>query len=205
MTLNQTIAEYRKMTLLFTAAEATGGNKIAYNQQKNQFFNQVNNNISALINDNTADVFSATLLFSEMALRKVGDFAPLLAYYYGSLSMTSSEVQPQHKIDAQRMRLFALFQHLDKFDRFITLAHTAPMMEYEGNLSMEQFFDFLIMSDAYQVWRSDNESAMLNSIKRLVNQHKANHPTFSKERIIFEGKIAHEALMSAIKYALQKF
>lgn len=78
------------------------------------------------------------------------------------------------------------------------------MMEYAGNLSIEQFFDFLIMADAYRVWDSDDESSMLKSIKRLVNQHKINHPQFTREQIIKEGEIAHKALFTAIKYVLHK-
>ena len=32
------------------------------------------------------------------------------------------------------------------FERFITLAHDAPIMGYDGNLSDEEFFDFLILN-----------------------------------------------------------
>ena len=92
--------------------------------------------------------------------------------------------------------------NLDTFERFITLAHDAPIIGYNGILSAEEFFDFLIMSDAYLVWNSDLESNILKSIQKLVIQHESNHPNFSKQEIIQEGEKAHSALFSSIKFAL---
>lgn len=205
MNLNQTINEYRQLSVSQAMAEAVGVSALnTASQQKLAFFQRVNESMPSLIEQNATDVFSATLLFSEMSLRKIGQFSPFLAYYYGTLSQRLNTVPDHSKTDALRLRLFAIFQYLEIFDRFINLAHTAPMMGYEGNLSMEQFFDFLIMADAYRVWDSDESSSMLNSIKRLVNQHKANHPQFTREQIIEEGKKAHKALFTAIKFALQK-
>lgn len=205
MNINQAINEYRQLSVSQAMAEAAGG--VALNnatRQKENFFQLVNESMSELIEQNATDVFSATLLFSEMSMRKIGQFSPFLAYYYGTMSQKLTTIPAHSKIAALRLRLFALFQHLESFDRFINLAHTAPMMEYEGNLSIEQFFDFLIMSDAYRVWDSDDDSSMLTSIKRLVNQHKINHPNYTREQIIWEGEKAHKALFTAVKYVLHK-
>lgn len=205
MNLNQAINEYRQLSVSQAMAEAVGGVALCtVANQKENFFQRVNDSINNLMEQDADDFFSATLLFSEMSLRKIGQVPPYLAYYYGTLAQNSANVPVHSKIAALRLRLFALFHHLEAFDRFINLAHTAPMMEYAGNLSMEQFFDFLIMADAYRVWDSDDESSMLKSIKRLVNQHKINHPQFTREQIIKEGEIAHKALFTAIKYVLHK-
>mgnify|MGYP007017360325 CR=1 FL=1 len=87
-----------------------------------------------------------------------------------------------------------LLLNLNTFERFITLAHEAPIIGYNGNLSDEEFFDFLIMSDTYLVWNSDLESNVLKSIQKLVIQHEVSHPNFSKSDIIREGEKAHSAL-----------
>lgn len=205
MNINQAVTEYRQLSVSQAMAEAAS--EVALNnatRQKENFFLRINESMSELIEQNATDVFSATLLFSEMSMRKIGQFSPFLAYYYGTMSQQLTTIPSNSKVAALRLRLFALFQHLESFDRFINLAHTAPMMEYEGNLSIEQFFDFLIMSDAYRVWDSDDESSMLKSIKGLVNQHKENHPQFTREQIIQEGEKAHKALLTAMKYVLHK-
>lgn len=205
MNLDQAINEYRQLSVSQAMAEAVGG--IAENnaiQQKQSFFQRMNESMSSIIEQDASDVFTATLLFSDMAMRKIGQFSPFLAYYYGTKTQELNSIPAHSKVAALRLRLFSLFQHLESFDRFINLAHSAPMMEYDGSLSLEQFFDFLIMSDAYRVWDSDNDSSMLKSIKRLVNQHKLNHPQFTREQIIKEGDKAHKALLTAMKYVLHK-
>ena len=205
MNINQAICEYRQLSVSHAMAEAVGGVALSNStHQKSNFFQRINESLSSLIEQDPDDLFSATLLFSEMSLRKIGQFSPFLAYYYGTMAHQLNNIPAKSKVAALRLRLFALFQHLESFDRFINLAHSAPMMGYEGNLTMEQFFDFLIMADAYRVWDSDEDSSMLRSIKRLVNQHKANHPQFTREQIIREGDKAHKALLTAIKYFLHK-
>lgn len=84
------------------------------------------------------------------------------------------------------------------------MAHSAPMMGYNGSLNDEEFFDFIIMGDAYRVWDSDEDSSMLKSIKKLAISHQSNHPHFSRIDVIKEGDKAHEALLTAVKYALHK-
>lgn len=205
MNINEAICEYRQLSVSHAMAEAVGGVALSNStQQKSNFFQRVNESLSSLIEQDPDDVFSATLLFSEMSLRKIGQLSPFLTYYYGTMAHQLHNIPAKSKVASLRLRLFALFQHLESFDSFINLAHSAPMMGYEGELTIEQFFDFLIMADAYRVWNSDEDSPMLKSIKRLVNQHKANHPQFTCEQIIREGDRAHEALLTAIKYVLHK-
>lgn len=60
------------------------------------------------------------------------------------------------------------------------------------------------MGDAYRVWDSDEDSSMLKSIKKLAISHQSNHPHFSRIDVIKEGDKAHEALLTAVKYALHK-
>lgn len=203
MNLKQAIQEYRKLAFTQATAGVLGGTS-AVKQQKEALFHQIDDNMSTLIDETTDDVLTATLLFSEMSIREIGELTPFVAYYYCTLAYGSIAIKPGNRVDAQRLRLFALFQHLNDFNRLIELAHTAPMMRYQGNLSFDEFVDFLIMSDAYIVWDTDMESDMLKSIQRLVAQHEALHPSFSKAQIINEGQKAHQALFTAVKYALNK-
>lgn len=148
--------------------------------------------------ENTTDSLTACLMFSEMSMRKIGgDFSFLSAYYHGSKALTQPNIPVHGRLAARQYRLFALFQNLEKFDRLISFAQ-APIGGYKGNLNNEEFYDFLIMSDAYVVWNSDESSNLLNTIKRLVKQHEPNHPKYNRESIIKEGEKAHKALFNVV-------
>ena len=200
MTIDQVLTEYKILQISGAFSEANGGRSTE--QEKLQLFNRVDSELSTLMNQQTADWFDACLLFSEMSIRKIGgDFVPILAYYYGTKAISLSNLPEDSRIAARRLRLFSLFRNLDKFDRFITFAQ-APLSGYQGSLNYEEFLDFLIMSDAYIVWNSDNSSKLLNSIKRLTTQHEPNHPRYNKSTIISEGSKAHEALFNIVSMTL---
>ena len=192
MTLSEAIRKYKQIKV----CAAISPNKV----EEINFFNEVAK-CTKVTNLDVEDCFAATLMFSEMAMRKIGDFSPLYAYCFGTMCQ-HTDLPTNAKTDARRFRLISLFVNLETFDRFVTMAHSAPIIGYDGDLSYEEFFDFLIMSDAYLVWNSDLESGMLKSIRKLVVQHEANHPRFSKQEIIEEGEKAHSLLFSTIKFAL---
>ena len=192
MTLSEAIRKYKQIKV----CAAISPNKL----EEINFFNEVATN-TKIINGTEEDSFTATLMYSEMAMCKIGDLSPLYAYYFGTICQNTS-LPANVKIDARRFRLISMFTNLNIFERFILLAHKAPIMGYHGDLSDEEFLDFLIMSDAYLVWNSDLESNTLKSIQKLVIQHESNHPNFSKQEIINEGEKAHSALFSSIKFAL---
>lgn len=88
MNLNQAINEYRQLSVSQAMAEAVGGVALrtATNQKEN-FFQRVNDSINNFMEQDADDVFSATLLFSEMSLREIGQVPPYLAYYYGTFKI----------------------------------------------------------------------------------------------------------------------
>lgn len=198
MTLDQVLTEYRKLKVTEGVSQATGLRHGTTEQETLRLFKNVDRELPTLMKQTTSDCFTACLLFSEMSMRKIGgDLTPILAYYFGTKAISQSNLPESSHIDARRLRLFALFQHLNKFDRFITFAQ-APLSGYQGTLNNEEFFDFLIMSDAYIVWNSDNSSNLLDSIKRLTTQHEPNHPRHNRNSIILEGAKAHDALFNIV-------
>lgn len=198
MRLDDIIRKYRQIKITQAIA------KNSSNAELTLLLNEVDANLNILIQGRTSDPFGACLIFSEMALRKIGSFAPICAYYYATMAQSQITIPASSKVDAIRMRLFSVFSNLDIFERFIMMAHSAPMMGYNGSLNDEEFFDFIIMGDAYRVWDSDEDSTMLKSIKKLAISHQNNHPNFSRIDVIKEGDKAHEALLTAVKYALHK-
>ena len=143
MTLKQAITKYRQLKVEEATTMALNGNRQSIDENTVKLFHQVNENLGTMRNDVTDDPFSACLLFSEMSIRKIGELAPFFAYYYGTLAQSQETISTHSKIDARRMRLFAMFKNLDAFDRPIMLAH-APISGYSRKLNEQEFFDFLI-------------------------------------------------------------
>ncbi|MDE6522757.1 MAG: hypothetical protein K2L17_08075 [Muribaculaceae bacterium] len=200
MTLQQAITKYRQLKVAEAATKALNGNIRSINEDTVNLFHEVNENLGIMRNDYTDDPFSACLLFSEMSIRQIGELAPFLAYYYGTLAQSQDKISAHSKIDARRMRLFAMFKNLETFDRAIMLAH-APISGYTGKLNDQEFFDFLIMSDVYLVWDSDDNSTLLKSLKSQTLKNIRNHSKFSKDEIMKEGEKAHKALFTIIEMA----
>ena len=200
MTLKQAITKYRQLKVAEATTMALNGHLQSIKEDTVNLFHQVNEILGTMRNDYTDDPFSACLLFSEMAIRKIGELTPFFAYYYGTLAQSQDTIPAHSKIDARRMRLFAMFKNLDAFDRSIMLAY-APISGYLGKLNDQEFFDFLIMSDVYLVWDSDDNSPLLQSLKNQTLKNKRKHLKFSKDEIVNEGEKAHKALFTIIKMA----
>lgn len=195
MNINDAIQQYKRTKVMEAIANSSTQNSL-------DLFKQIESSFASLQPNQVKDVFGATLLFYEMAIRKIGKLSPLYAYYFATKAITDSNLPNDNKLEARKLRLKSLFVNLETFTRFILLAASAPMMKYEGPLNENEFFDFIIMSDAYLIWNIEDNGTVLTSIKKLVKEHEAYHPRFNKATIIHEGDIAHKALLTAISYAI---
>lgn len=71
MKLSDAIKRYKQIKI----CSAISSNKL----EEIGFFNDVAKSVT-ITNENVEDCFTATLMFSEMAMRKIGNFSPLYAY-----------------------------------------------------------------------------------------------------------------------------
>ena len=78
------------------------------------------------------------------------------------------------------------------------LACNAPIGGYRGKLKGQQFFDLALTSDIYKAWDTDNGDPLLQSLKRQAPTVASNYPTFTKQQIIAEGELAHEAVLRIV-------
>lgn len=58
--------------------------------------------------------------------------------------------------------------------------------------------NLLLLSDVYQAWDADKSSAMLQNLKKQTPMVAANYPTFTRQQIITEGELAHEAVLNIV-------
>ena len=146
----------------------------------------------------------AMCAFFEMFARKIGgDASIMLCYYYSSRVANDYSLPEKARAEGNKHRAFIVFKNMDKLNMTFNLACNSPIAGYRGRLNSNQFVDLLLLSDVYKAWDVDSNSAMLQNLKRQAPLVAANHPTFSKQQIITEGELAHEAVFNIISISVE--
>lgn len=147
---------------------------------------------------------TAMCAFFEMFARKIGGDAPImLCYYYSSRVANDYSLPEKARTEGNKHRAFIVFKNMDKLNMTFNLACNSPIANYRGRLNSNQFVDLLLLSDVYKAWDTDCSSSMLQNLKRQAPLVAANHPTFSKQQIITEGELAHEAVLNIISISVE--
>lgn len=142
----------------------------------------------------------AMIVFFEMFARKIGgDMVSFCCYYFASLVANDMSLPLNNRITGNMYRAFITFKNMEKWDILMGMARTAPMNGYSGHLDGNSFFDLLLLSDVYQAWNADSDSPMLENLKRQAPAVASNHPQYTKDQVILEGKLAHKAVFNVIK------
>lgn len=137
--------------------------------------------------------------FYEMFVLKIGPDAPImLCYYYSSRVANDHSLPTNVRALGNKFRAFIVVKAIDKLNMVFNLACNAPIGGYRGKLRGQQFFDLALTSDIYKAWDTDNGDPLLQSLKRQAPTVASNYPTFTKQQIIAEGELAHEAVLRII-------
>ena len=137
--------------------------------------------------------------FYEMFVLKIGPDAPImLCYYYSSRVANDYSLPTNVRALGNKFRAFIVVKAIDKLNMVFNLACNAPIGGYRGKLKGQQFFDLALTSDIYKAWDTDDGDPLLQSLKRQAPTVASNYPTFTKQQIIAEGEIAHEAVLRIV-------
>ena len=138
--------------------------------------------------------------FYEMFALKIGPDAPImLCYYYSSRVANDHSFPPNVRALGNKFRAFIVVKAINKLNRVFNLACNAPIGGYRGKLSKGQhFFDLALTSDIYKAWDTDNDDPLLQSLKKQAPMVASNYPTFTKQQIIAEGELVHEAVLRIV-------
>lgn len=137
--------------------------------------------------------------FYEMFVLKIGPDAPImLCYYYSSRVANDHSLPTNVRALGNKFRAFIVVRAIDKLNMVFNLACNAPIGGYRGKLRGQQFFDLALTSDIYKAWDTDNGDPLLQGLKRQAPTVASNYPTFTKQQIIAEGELAHEAVLRII-------
>ena len=143
--------------------------------------------------------------FYEMFALKIGPDAPImLCYYYSSRVANDRSFPTNVRALGNKFRAFIVAKAINKFNMVFNLACNAPIGGYRGKLrGGQQFFDLALTSDIYKAWDTDNGDPLLQSLKRQAPMVASNYPTYTKQQIISEGELAHEAVLNVVKSMLK--
>lgn len=201
--LNNLIKEYARVRVSY---EIAGKDPI---QEVQKVLNKIANYLSqhewkcnpSSIENNTW----AMCVFFEMFANKIGgDMPALLCYYFSTLIARDTNLPLNSRLEGNKHRAFIIFKNMDNWDRIIMMARLAPMAEYKGHLDENSFFDILLLGDVYKAWDVDPDSAMLSSLKRQTPNVARNHPQFSRQQVMTESELAHEAVFHIIESLVTK-
>lgn len=196
-TIKQLLKEYSQVRVSY---EAVGRNASAET-------NRVLNLLAAELTKNNwkcspSDVPTDTIAmcaFFEMFAQKIGGVnAVLLSYFYSSRVAKDFSLPTTARVEGNKIRAFTVFKNIDQLSRIFNFACNSPIGNYKGKLNDHQFVDLLLLSDVYQAWDADNSSAMLQNLKKQTPMVAANYPTFTRQQIITEGELAHDAVLNII-------
>lgn len=195
--IKQLFKEYSQIRISF---EAVGRNASAET-------NRVLNLLAAELAKNNwkcspADVPTDTIAmcaFFEMFAQKIGGFnAVVLCYFYSSRVTKDRSLPTKARVEGNKIRAFIVFKNIDQLSQIFNFACNSPIGNYKGKLNDRQFVDLLLLSDVYQAWDADNGSAMLRNLKKQAPMVAAHHPNFTRQQIITEGELAHEAVLNVV-------
>ena len=138
--------------------------------------------------------------FYEMFIRKIGPDAPImLCYYYSSRVANDRSFPTNVRALGNKFRAFIVIKAIDKLNMMFNLACNAPVGGYRGKLKGQHFFDFALTSDIYKAWDTDSSDPLLQNLKKQVPLVVSKYPTFTKQQIIEEGELAHEAVLRIVR------
>lgn len=140
------------------------------------------------------------IVFYNMFVKKIGNDLPLLlAYIYSSRVAKDESFSLANRLEGYKTRAKIVFGCMDRLDRIMLLARTAPMGRYRGHLDGNQFFDILLLSDVYKVWSQNGGDEMFTKIKLQAPHVACVHSELTKQEVLEEGELAHEAVLNIVE------
>lgn len=124
--------------------------------------------------------------------------ASMLCYYFSSLVANDSSLPLQERLKGNRYRAYIFLKDMEEWayrcELFTTLYKDAN--NYNGHFTND-FYDLSLLYDVYKAWHLGG--ALLDNLKEQVPRIMLKYPKYSKERILLEGELAHNALFKHIR------
>ncbi len=124
--------------------------------------------------------------------------ASMLCYYFSSLVANDSSLPLQERLKGNRYRAYIFLKDMEEWayrcELFTTLYKDAN--NYNGHFTND-FYDLSLLYDVYKAWHLGG--ALLDNLKEQVPRIMLKYPKYSKEKILLEGELAHNALFKHIR------
>jgi len=124
--------------------------------------------------------------------------ASMLCYYFSSLVANDSSLSLQERLKGNRYRAFIFLKDMEQWayrcELFTTLFK--DVNNYNGHFTND-FYDLSLLYDVYKAWHLGG--ALLDNLKEQVPRIMLKYPEYSREKVLLEGELAHNAFFEHIR------
>ncbi|MBR0265278.1 MAG: hypothetical protein IJQ60_15520 [Prevotella sp.] len=125
------------------------------------------------------------------------DNASLLCYYFSSMVANNSSLPLQERTKGNRYRAYIFLKDMKGWAYQCELTTSFKDINYYNGHLTDDFYDLSLLSDVYRAWRS--RGALLDNLKDQVPRIMMKYPKYTKEKVLLEGELAHNALFEGIR------
>lgn len=128
--------------------------------------------------------------------------ASLVCYYFSSLVANDSSLPLQERLKGNQYRAFIFLKDMEgwayRCELFTTLFKDTN--NYNGHFTND-FYDLSLLYDVYKAWQLGG--ALLDNLKKQTPRIMLKYPKYSKEKVLLEGELAHNALFERIRRVVE--
>ncbi len=140
------------------------------------------------------DDVTAALTFYEMFWHDISrNMAAVLSFYYCSRVIQKN---PSSSEDFHQLRAITYFKNIELFGKICK--NIFVFKYYNGMLNIQEYYDLVLLSDAYLAWNSNRESSTFEIIQKQAHKVQSKYSNLGRERIIQEGQNAANNLCHTI-------
>ena len=128
--------------------------------------------------------------------------ASMLCYYFSSLVANDSSLPLQEHLKGNRYRAYIFLKDMkgwaNRCELFTTLFK--DINNYNGHFTNDSY-DLSLLYDVFKAWHFGG--ALLDHLKEQVPRIMLKYPKYSKEKILLEGELAHNAFFEQIRRVVE--
>ena len=124
--------------------------------------------------------------------------ASMICYYFSSLVANDSSLPLRERLKGNRYRAYIFLKDMEgwacRCELFTTLFKDTN--NYNGHFTND-FYDLSLLYDVYKAWQLGG--ALLDNLKKQVPRIIHKYPNYTKEIVLIEGELAHNAFFDRIR------
>lgn len=151
--------------------------------------------------------YNAMLTFWFLFIREIRrEYFPAsyLCYYFSSLVANDTSLPEEMRLEGNEYRALIMFKSMNGLEWYSFLMQALNSIYYKGSLKERPFLDLMILGDTYKAWNIDPYNYIMHNIRTQAPSIASVYPSYTKDQVIHEAELSHEAVLSLINKRLTK-